>query len=118
MADATAAAALDPKNAKAHFRRGQAAFLLGEYRTARDSFAAALENAPGERTYRTWIRKCDAEIEEEDAVVPPPAPAAVTTAAPAKKAPPRYRHDFIQTPTHVTITVYMRGADSSNCEVE
>ena len=29
----------------------------------------------------------------------------------------RFRHDFIQTPTHVTVTFYMNGATKENCEV-
>lgn len=57
--------------------------------------------------------------------VPAPAvPSPAAAAAPMAVAPPpaqpvaRFRHDFIQTPTHVTVTFYMKGATKDNCQVD
>jgi hypothetical protein len=47
------------------------AFSLGEYETAKQAFERGLSlleaagKADSVRKYRTWIRKCDAEIESE-----------------------------------------------------
>lgn len=39
-----------------------ASFKLDEYETARDCFSKGLELAPTNNNFKTWIRKCDAEI--------------------------------------------------------
>ena len=52
------------------------------------------------------------------------APSPAAAAAPVAVAPPppipvaRFRHDFIQTPTHTTVTFYMKGATKDNCQVD
>ncbi len=51
--------------------RSVACFKLEEYETARESFAKAQELAPTNAALKTWIRKCDAEIQG----APPSAPA-------------------------------------------
>jgi len=62
--DANMAVKLDPTNEKGYLRKGIAAFALEEFETARDSFKSGVKigNNP---VFRTWIRKCDAEIEED-----------------------------------------------------
>jgi len=135
IADANKAIELDPTNSKAFLRKGVACFNMEEFVTAKAAFEQGkqLDSANGQ--FKTWIRKCNAEIEDEMACeeggagAPPPAaaPAAPAAAAapapaPAPVAPPpkpaaRFRHDFIQNPTHVTVTVYLKGANKDNCVV-
>jgi suppressor of G2 allele of SKP1 len=130
IADANKAVGFDPANPKAYLRKGVAAFHMEEYVTAKAAFekGQALDSSNGQ--FKTWIRKCNAEIEEEmvgedvAAQTPPPAAAAGAAPAPAQPAyvppPPkpaaRFRHDFIQNPTTVTVSVYLKGANKDNCE--
>jgi len=127
IADANKAIELDASNSKAYFRKGVACFNMEEYTTAKTAFEKGRELDEKNTQFKTWIRKCNAEIDEEMASeVSAPVPAAVVppvAAAPAVAPPPpkpvaRFRHDFIQTPTHVTVTFYMKGATDENCQVD
>ena len=127
IADANKAIELDASNSKAYFRKGVACFNMEEYTTAKTAFEKGRELDEKNTQFKTWIRKCNAEIDEEMASeVSAPVPAAVVppvAAAPAVAPPPpkpvaRFRHDFIQTPTHVTVTFYMKGATDDNCQVD
>ena len=103
---------------------------MEEYTTAKAAFEKGRELDDKNAQFKTWIRKCNAEIDEEMAsevaapvTAAPAAAAAAAAAAPAYTPPPpkpvaRFRHDFIQTPTHVTVTFYMKGATKENCQVE
>jgi len=126
IADANKAIELDASNSKAYFRKGVACFSMEEYTTAKTAFEKGRELDEKNAQFKTWIRKCNAEIDEEmasEAAAPAataPVPAAAAAAAyqpPAPKPVARFRHDFIQTPTHVTVTFYMKGATKENCEV-
>eukprot|EP00918_Siedleckia_nematoides_P052369 GHVU01114455.1.p1 GENE.GHVU01114455.1~~GHVU01114455.1.p1 ORF type:complete len:361 (+),score=101.74 GHVU01114455.1:71-1153(+) len=126
IADANKAIELDASNSKAYFRKGVACFSMEEYTTAKTAFEKGRELDEKNAQFKTWIRKCNAEIDEEmasEAAAPAataPMPAAAAAAAyqpPAPKPVARFRHDFIQTPTHVTVTFYMKGATKENCEV-
>jgi len=126
ISDANKAIELDATNSKAYFRKGVACFSMEEYTTAKVAFEKGRELDDKNAQFKTWIRKCNAEIDEEmasEAAAPVAAAAAAPVAAtPAVQPPPpkpvqRFRHDFIQTPTHVTVTFYMKGATKDNCEV-
>eukprot|EP01096_Ripella_sp_DP13-Kostka_P014285 TRINITY_DN6409_c0_g1_i1.p1 TRINITY_DN6409_c0_g1~~TRINITY_DN6409_c0_g1_i1.p1 ORF type:complete len:153 (+),score=53.98 TRINITY_DN6409_c0_g1_i1:78-536(+) len=64
--DAKIALSIDPKNILAHLRKGVALFYLSEYESARSSFVAGLACGGSNDQFDTWIRKCDAEIENEE----------------------------------------------------
>ncbi|PNH05200.1 Protein SGT1 B [Tetrabaena socialis] len=61
-ADATKALELSPGLAKAYLRKGIALFNMEEYEAAKEFFEAGCQLAP-DNTFRTWTRKCDAELE-------------------------------------------------------
>lgn len=63
-ADATKALELDPQLAKAYLRKGVALFHMEEYEAAKEAFEAG-QSISNESTFKTWIRKCDAELEDE-----------------------------------------------------
>ncbi|GIL98106.1 hypothetical protein Vretimale_3572 [Volvox reticuliferus] len=62
--DATRALELSPSLAKAYLRKGVALFHMEEYEAAKEAFEAGCQLAP-DSTFKTWIRKCDAELEDE-----------------------------------------------------
>lgn len=132
IADTNKAIKIDPSNSKALLRKGIACFNMEEFATAKAAFEKGREVDAGNNQFKTWIRKCNAELEDEmvgdeaaaaeAAIAPPTAAAAAVPATipqpPAPKPVQRFRHDFIQNPTHVTVTVYIKGATKENCEVE
>jgi len=66
LQDANTATKLEPNNAQAHLRKGMACFELEEYESAREAFEAS-RALTDTATVRRWIRKCDAEIKDEEA---------------------------------------------------
>lgn len=87
--DAGKAIELDPKTGRHHHRKGVALFNLEEYESAKAAFEAgqALDNKNS--TFKTWIRKCAAEMDDEasqdnqTAAEPPSASGVSSSAAPA-----------------------------------
>ena len=136
ISDCNKAIALDPANAKAYLRKGVACFHMEEFATAKIAFEKGRDLDPDTAQFKTWIRKCNAEIEEEMVVGEASSgfPQVSVEAAsfseisiesaklvdepPPSKPIQRFRHDFIQNPTHVTVTVYIKGATKDNCIVE
>ena len=60
--DANKAIELEPSNSKAYFRKGVACFSMEEYSTAKVAFEKGFEFDPKNAQFKTWIRKCNAEI--------------------------------------------------------
>ncbi|KAK9866350.1 hypothetical protein WJX84_000684 [Apatococcus fuscideae] len=144
--DAQRAINLDPKLGKAYLRRGIACFNLDEFEAAKAAFEAGQALEPTKAIYKTWIRKCNAELEDEmesfsadpagpAAPAPPaampaaepssqpsPAPAAaasqpaLTPAAPAPQ-PLKYRHQWFQSSQSVELTVYAKGLTQERVDV-
>mmetsp|Transcript_2072 Transcript_2072/g.6302 ORF Transcript_2072/g.6302 Transcript_2072/m.6302 type:complete len:333 (-) Transcript_2072:1082-2080(-) len=130
IADANKAIENDPQNSKAYLRKGIACFNMEEFATAKKAFEQGKQIDPDNNQFKTWIRKCNAELEEEMAgdempvphsngtsVAPAPAPVQNVPQPPPPKTVQRFRHDFIQNPTFVTVTVYIKGADRENCDI-
>jgi suppressor of G2 allele of SKP1 len=62
--DANTAIRINPKAEKPYYRKGIAAFSLDEFETARSAFREGFKIS-NKAMFRTWIRKCDAEINED-----------------------------------------------------
>ena len=122
---------------KAHVRKGEAAFALGEFEAARASFSKALElgNVPGTTALelKRWVRKCDAEVALENAPPPPPPAAAAqppkapvnpmapppAAAAPSTSSDPsKIRHEWYQTQTHVIVSILARNVPSERVKAD
>lgn len=56
IADATRALELDPRYAKAYYRRGDASFALGHFKDAVRDFRAAIRLAPSDPDLRRKVR--------------------------------------------------------------
>lgn len=129
LADANKAISLEPGNSKAHLRKGMACFELEEYQTARGSFATGVKLDPASKQLATWIAKCDAKIVEEGGAVtsstppsaptapPPPPPPPSQSAAPCPTGVPRYKHQWYQSQSHVTLEVMAKKVDPVNARV-
>ncbi|KAL6072088.1 Cochaperone protein [Balamuthia mandrillaris] len=145
VADANKATQLNPQNSKAYLRKGMACFALDEYETALAAFEKGQQLEPENASFKTWIRKCKAEIESEEglqedlvteeATAPPSqaasssssvAPAPTSTPATSvqeeekKEVPqePKVRHSWYQNPTHVYITFYAKGLKEEDVQLE
>ncbi|MEW5299623.1 MAG: hypothetical protein WDW36_002619 [Sanguina aurantia] len=83
--DASKAIDLEPGFSKAYLRKGVALFNLEEYESAKEVFEAGQKQA-GDAAFKTWIRKCNAELEGEEAeqAIKPPS----TQRAPPAPSPP------------------------------
>eukprot|EP01104_Vermistella_antarctica_P008970 TRINITY_DN2296_c3_g2_i1.p1 TRINITY_DN2296_c3_g2~~TRINITY_DN2296_c3_g2_i1.p1 ORF type:complete len:380 (+),score=131.00 TRINITY_DN2296_c3_g2_i1:38-1177(+) len=142
LADANKAIEHDATSSKAYFRKGVACFELDEFESAQAAFKKGTALDPKNKLFATWLRKCAAELDDEenddedDDDVPAPAPAAAAVvaaaAAPAAaaaaaipaaaavpapapvvevpvKAPPLYRHEWYQSDSYVTISLFAKG---------
>eukprot|EP00274_Cyanoptyche_gloeocystis_P003478 CAMPEP_0196666758 /NCGR_PEP_ID=MMETSP1086-20130531/64695_1 /TAXON_ID=77921 /ORGANISM="Cyanoptyche gloeocystis , Strain SAG4.97" /LENGTH=391 /DNA_ID=CAMNT_0042003995 /DNA_START=48 /DNA_END=1223 /DNA_ORIENTATION=- len=145
VSDASTAIKLNPQDSIAYHRKGVACFELGEYETAKSAFEQGNKIQPSD-PFKTWIRKCDAEIREEAAAakvaptttaqpaVQPSAPAA-STSTPASRSTPdavkptpspqpkpaesgRTRHEFYQSSTHVFVSVFAKGVDKDLTKID
>lgn len=127
LGDAAKAVKLDDTNPKAHLRKGMAFFELGEAEAARMCFERGAQlDGSGAKVYGEWIKKCDdlilvaiesavpKEDRAPDAANPenprvdiPPASAAPH--APADPPAPRYKHQWYQSLSHVTLEVLAKN---------
>mmetsp|Transcript_5272 Transcript_5272/g.11551 ORF Transcript_5272/g.11551 Transcript_5272/m.11551 type:complete len:392 (+) Transcript_5272:110-1285(+) len=67
--DASKALELSGGSSKAYFRKGVACFHLEEYETAKEAFEAGQQLDPSNAQYKTWLRKCQAELQDEQDTV-------------------------------------------------
>jgi suppressor of G2 allele of SKP1 len=146
IADANKVIAIQPANAKAYLRKGIACFELEEYETALAAFEKGASLDKTDSSFKTWIRKCQAEIESEGGTTPTPTPAQtqtpttaptpviptptpviatpepapVTTPTPAPVPTPsqKIRHEWYQNATHVVVTVFAKGVKSEDLRVD
>lgn len=63
--DAGKAIELDPKTGRHHHRKGVALFNLEEYESAKSAFETGQALDAKNSTFKTWIRKCAAEMDDE-----------------------------------------------------
>ena len=108
-----------------------ACFEMEEFESAKDAFEASRAISDS-ATVRRWIRKCEAEIEEdgseEEEVAAPGAmgvaqPIPTLTSEEAKQDPlppakPSARHEWYQSPTAVTITIFAKNIKQDQCTIE
>jgi suppressor of G2 allele of SKP1 len=117
---------------------------LEEYETAKAAFVTGMGKAESPEIYRSWIRKCDAELEDDAeagdtgvdmgaAIVADPPPQATSqppkqtqepvTSTPAAEAPtappaPKYRHQWFQSPAAVTLSIMAKGIKPDRATVD
>lgn len=107
VADVDAALERGSRSAKGFLRKGTAAFALGDFATAKESFERGAAVQGSGLPFGDWIEKCDAELEKEEA-------AAAGAAARASKI----RHDWYQTDSHVVIDVLLKNQRPEDLQVK
>lgn len=113
LEDAVCSIQLNSKRAIAYFRKAVACFHLEEFESAKTSYQIALDFADATtdqsiiKQSRTGIRKCDVEIQEEEPV-----------AVPAVKKLTAIRHEWYQSPTHVTVSIFQKNMNQDTVQVQ
>jgi len=87
VSDANNAIKLNANNATAYLRKGMACFAIDEFETALIAFQKGLVLDSSNTQFKTWIRKCEAEIEAGDDNNSTNIPASVTATTPSQTPP-------------------------------
>ncbi|XP_045205116.2 protein SGT1 homolog [Mercenaria mercenaria] len=137
--DAAEALLLNPKNIKACFRKGNALFHLEDYQSAKDAFSEGHKLDAEDNNFKTWIRKCEAELDlqeknkaaqtdvgvsetkSQDAPKPESVDQNKTEASkPAVPMPTKEksRYDWYQTQTHVVVTILLKNIKQEDADID
>jgi len=136
----------DSTLSKLYMRKGLICFEMEEFETAKISFEKGFQLDPSNNSFRTWIRKCNAELEvEEDAMDivtphtstsathqnpipsnPSSTPTSTTTSTStstptsttAAPTEQKIRHEWYQTATHVFVTVFVKNIKQEQLNVQ
>ncbi|KAM6586760.1 hypothetical protein CsatA_009365 [Cannabis sativa] len=137
VADANRAIELEPLNAKAYLRKGNACIKLEEYQTAKVALEKGASLAPGDARFTNLIKECDQRIAEETSdlqqkllettsstsvsvedVQPVVAVDNSPTEVTVTPAKPKYRHEHYQKPEEVVVTIFAKGVPAKNVSVD
>lgn len=141
ITDTNTACEINPKSVKAYVRKGTALFHLEKYKEAYTTFKAAEILDPDDKAIKTWVRKCEAELDilgketgEDKSMEPivgtskgeieapkpkeePKAPAAAPSQPPPMPAGPKTRYDWYQTQTTVVVNVMLKNVKKEDCTI-
>lgn len=141
LADAERVVERDARNDVAHLRRGIALFELGRFDDALKAFTAGADVSQGVAgQFQTWLSKTRVAIAQSPSVAATntnnsstsntsstldiaaakrdDAAIANAAAAAAEAAKPRYRHDWYQNATHVTVELFVKKLAKDNTVIE
>jgi len=106
-------------------RKGMALFALEEFETAQIAFEKGQTSDPSNSQFKTWIRKCQAELELDgttttnttsstqvtedkmEIITPTPTEQPITPKVEAKPEP-KFKHEWYQTTSQVVISVFAK----------
>jgi len=135
LQDANQALLIDPSSESAYFRKGVAAFELGEFETSLAAFIKGRQfldgnQEPPSRPYDRWIRKCETEIEDDGEQTPPVQCAShnndiSTSHDSLQMSEPRtflptstLKYQFYQSASDITVSVMEKNVKSDELNVE
>mmetsp|Transcript_8900 Transcript_8900/g.11780 ORF Transcript_8900/g.11780 Transcript_8900/m.11780 type:complete len:379 (+) Transcript_8900:14-1150(+) len=125
LQDSNKAIQIDSNCEIAYYRKGLAAFSLDEYETAQEAFqkGEARYQPAGidHRKYRTWLRKCEVELDESDDEDISAKPADVPPLPPAPAAPaplPEVKYQYYQTNDRVVISIMEKKCKEEDVTVD
>ena len=120
LGDAAKAVKLDDRNPKAHMRKGMAFFELGEPAPAKMCFEKGAELEGVRAKYETWIAKCDDLLAGNGSPKDPTPESAKPETSTALEAPvqtPRYKHQWYQSLSHVTLEVLAKKVNPADATI-
>mmetsp|Transcript_8177 Transcript_8177/g.12210 ORF Transcript_8177/g.12210 Transcript_8177/m.12210 type:complete len:378 (+) Transcript_8177:78-1211(+) len=130
---------INPNLERAHFRKGVAYFESEEFESAKSSFQKAIElkcqneKDPNLSIFYRYIRKCDAEIKEEENVItankkespvvdkpksPQPSAAVNSQSLPKPAALPPLKYQYYQSNSSLTIDILAKNLTVSDVVVD
>jgi len=133
--------------AKAYLRKGIACFDMEEFETAKSAFKSGHQIEPNNNTFKTWIRKCNSELEIDDEMetentnkktkseevptvstggtqngntnkVSVPQTETPTPSNNQKQVEPKLRHEWYQTATHVYISLFVKNVKAEQAHFD
>ncbi|XP_048777485.2 protein SGT1 homolog [Ostrea edulis] len=142
LKDTNTACELNPKSKKAYFRKAVALFHLDKYKEAYTTFQATAILDPDDKAVKTWMRKCEAELDisskdsgddkpvepvvgvskGKDEEMTPKQDPAPPISAPSQPSPPistvpKVKYDWYQTQTTVVINVMLKNVKKDDCGI-
>ncbi|NP_001016156.1 protein SGT1 homolog [Xenopus tropicalis] len=105
--DAKRSLELQPNNASAFLRKGEAEFHLQNYSSAEESFKKGQILDASTPTFPTWIKLCEEKLN-------------VSTEGQSsnnQQTSVKYRHDWYQTESHIIITVMIKNVQKNNVHI-
>jgi tetratricopeptide (TPR) repeat protein len=113
LQDASVAQSKDPMNEVAYYREGQAAFALEEYYRAQTAFEkgrslCAKADTQKDKKYKTWLRKCAAEMGSKQHSVHKEEPMVCALA----------KFQYYQTLEHITISILRKGLCEKDVRID
>nr|XP_056718100.1 protein SGT1 homolog [Euleptes europaea] len=105
ITDAKKSLALDPRNATAFLRQGIGEYHLKSYGAAMNTFSEGqnLDNA-GEM-FTVWIKRCEEALN-------------TNSQAEVPSQPPKIKHDWYQTESHVIVTIMVKNAKEDGVNIQ
>jgi len=127
--DANEALKHAPNNSQVYLKKGIALFHLEEFESSKNAFEKG-QSIESLDTFKTWIRKCNAEIQTENQnttvmEINPPAQQKdnqppVQPLEPKKEEKPKttFRHDWYQSNTHVIVTLLAKNVRKEDTTID
>ncbi|XP_075708417.1 protein SGT1 homolog isoform X2 [Rhinoderma darwinii] len=106
--DAERSLELQPNNANAFLRKGEAEFHLKNYPAAQDTFKQGLAMNSSVSSFSSWIKICEEKLNSSSC---PELPTNQETTS-------KYRHDWYQTESQVIITVMIKNVQKEDVHIK
>lgn len=108
--DAKRSLELQPNNASAFLRKGEAEFHLKNYSAAQDTFTQGQTLNSSASAFSPWIKLCEEKLSG------PSSPVLQSTNTAQKTS--KYRHDWYQTESQVIITVMIKNVQKDDVHIQ
>ncbi|XP_068123918.1 protein SGT1 homolog [Hyperolius riggenbachi] len=106
--DAKRSLELQPDNASAFLRKGEAEFHLKNYISAQETFKQGHTLNSSETTFSTWIKRCEEQLNASSD----------SEKSTQQQSTSKYRHDWYQTESQVIITIMMKNVQKEHLRIQ
>ncbi|KAL8189833.1 UNVERIFIED_CONTAM: Suppressor of G2 allele of SKP1 [Gekko kuhli] len=112
VTDAKNSLALDPRNATAFLRQGIGEYHVENYRAAMKSFSEGQKLDNMDEMFAVWIKRCREALDRKSQAEVDP------QVLQHSSRPPRFKHDWYQTESHVIVTIMIKNAKKDDVNVQ